>query len=611
MSGIGHNNPPESVGPYAIYRHEKLKSMRDIGLSARHMTREADTPNADPARAGLNRVLVGGTDPVLDVTALIPEPGARDAQGKLCRRSNSVLVIEVFIGTSPEWWETATEAQQQDWIETSHQWLVAEYGEANIAHLRLHRDEKTPHLTGFIVPLDEKGHLNARRWIGGEDRCSQQQTDYAKAVEHLGLQRGIQGSAATHEKVRRHYGQIAQNPQPLEIEQPGHITLRPEKWAEQQAKSLNKQNAPVVARAKTAATDRTLRKRAEAQATKDRGRAERAEKRAEEALTRQKALAGRMRALPLPDVLDALGFEQDARERVRWRADGFNITLAEGEKAGKWFDHLADHGRGGAIDLVQHVMGTDFKGALAWLSDRFGGEATTADLTAQLRRQAVAQVKAAQAEREPFTPPPAAEEHWPHVARYLVNQRGLPARYVAQLHETGEVYADARRNAVFLCKDPETNTITGAELKGTVPRPDGSRFSGMAPGSRKDSGGFIIGRWSRAATVYLVESALDAISLMRLRQIAGDTNIAVMSTAGTKRDLPPFLTRLRESVRRVCGYDNDVPGEKAAEKLTDWERERPNGKDWNDDLRAIAGDGAKEAPPAASAAPEDDNTPRP
>lgn len=610
MPGKGHNNPPADVGPYAIYRHAKISDMATLGLSARHMTRAADTPNADPGRADQNRVLVGGADPVADVAALIPEPGSRDARGKLRRRSNSVLAIEVLLTASPEWWADASATQREDWIESSMAWLEAEYGRKNIAHMRLHGDEQTPHLTGYIVPLDDNGHLNARRWIGGAQRCSKQQTDYARAVEHLGIQRGIEGSTAIHEKVRRHYGQIMQDPQPLEIEEPGRFNLRPGKWAEKQAERINEQAAPLVARAKTAATDRTLRKRAEAQATKERGRAERADKRAEEALTRQKALAGRMRALPLPDVLDALGFEQDARERARWRADGFNITLGQGEKAGKWFDHLADHGRGGAIDLVQHVMGTDFKGALAWLSHQFGDGPTVAEVTAQARQQAIAQVKAAQAEREPFTPPAAAEEHWPHVARYLVQERGLPAGYVAQLHQMGEVYADARRNAVFLCKDPETEAITGAELKGTVPRPDGSRFSGMAPGSRKDSGGFIIGRWSKAATVYLVESAIDAISLMRLRHIAGDTRIAVMSTAGTKRDLPPFLARLRETVRRVCGYDNDAQGDKSAQKLTGWERERPAGKDWNDDLRALA-DGAKEAPPAASAAPEDDNTPRP
>ena len=134
---------------------------------------------------------------------------------------------------------------------------------------------------------------------------------------------------------------------------------------------------------------------------------------APKALVQQKATADRMRALPLPDVLDALGFQQDKAEPDRWKADGFNITLAQGPKLGKWFDHIAQHGRGGAIDLVQHITGADFKGALSWLADRFGEGATAADLTARMRAEAVRQVKEAKTEREPFTAPSPTPEHWP------------------------------------------------------------------------------------------------------------------------------------------------------------------------------------------------------
>ena len=123
-----------------------------------------------------------------------------------------------------------------------------------------------------------------------------------------------------------------------------------------------------------------------------------------------------MRALPLPDVLDALGFQQDKAEPDRWRAEGFNVTIGTGQKAGKWWDHAAQTGRGGAIDLTAHALGCDFKGALAWLSDRFGPGPTAADLTARMRAEAVAQVKAAIAEREPFTAPAPTTEHWPGFA---------------------------------------------------------------------------------------------------------------------------------------------------------------------------------------------------
>lgn len=607
MTARMSSNAPDGLGPFAIYRVAKITTLGQLGGSAGHMMRTIPTPNADKGRAHLNRRIVGGADPASDVRAMLPALGERSETGHLLRRANSVLALEVLLTVSPEWWDAAPTPDKADWERRSIDWLKAEYGAANIAALHFHGDEKTGHLTGYIVPRDpDTGALNARRWTGGAWRLSAQQTAYAAAVEPLGLQRGIRGSTAEHEAVKRYYGALQTPTKAAAMPVPPRVIWSPKAWAQEAAKQMMEDLKPTLARSKIAGIEQTKRKAAEAQAVKDRARADRAG----EALEKQKKLAGRLRSMPLPDVLEALGFERDPREKIRWRADGFNVTVGEGPKAGKWFDHAADHGRGGAIDLVQHVMGTDFKGALAWLADRFGDGATVAEVTAQARREAIAQVKDAKASCEPFTPPPAIEQHWPHVARYLTEERGIPAPYVAQLHERGDVYADSRRNAVFLCKDPESDAITGAELKGTVPRPDGTRFAGMAPGSRKDSGGFIIGRWSKSATVYLVESAIDAISLMRLRQIAGDTRVAIMSTAGTKRDLPSFLTRLKENVRRVCGYDNDLVGDKAAQKLTGWERERPEGKDWNDDLRARVEDKGTAAPVVRGPAP-DDNTPAP
>ena len=62
--------------------------------------------------------------------------------------------------------------------------------------------------------------------------------------------------------------------------------------------------------------------------------------------------------------------------------------------------------------------------------------------------------------------------------KYLVEDRALPAPYIDKLHQQGDCYADARRNAVFICRDAEGRAV-GAELKGTIQRSDGSRFSGM------------------------------------------------------------------------------------------------------------------------------------
>ena len=62
----------------------------------------------------------------------------------------------------------------------------------------------------------------------------------------------------------------------------------------------------------------------------------------------------------------------------------------------------------------------------------------------------------------------------------------------------------------------------------------------------------------------------------------------MVSTAGTTPEPRTWFAGLADAVRRVCAFDNDPAGDKAAQALRRhrFERLRPEGKDWNDDLRA-------------------------
>lgn len=586
MAGPGHNNPPPEAGPYAIYRTAKIVTTSNLRGSINHLMRINDTPNADPERAHLNRVLVGSSDPLADVEARLPEVGERNPDtGKMLRRKNSVITIEVLLTVSPEWWAIAPDEAKAEWEKSTVEWLRAEYGKDNVVHLQIHGDERTPHITGYVVPIDpDSGGLNCRRWLGGRHLLSNQQTAYAASVEHLGIQRGVPGSTATHEAVRRAYGQMNGPEVPVAVPAPSHLTVSPDAWAAEATKQMIEVIEPTKARANTADSARTSAKASAAQAKKDRNRADRAEA----ALADAKEIADRMRALDLPKVLDALGLKKDKYDKAKWKADGFSISVGDGAKTGKWFDHKANKGRGGAIDLVAHVMGTDYKGAVSWLADRFGEGAATADVTARLQQKAVNEVRKAVKERPPFTPPAPAPANWSTVRNYLVDDRALPSNYIDKLYDRGDLYADARRNAVFLCRDKD-GTPVGAELKGTIKRDDGSRFSGMSLGSSKEGGGFKIGNIAKAKIVYLVESAIDAISLMKLRTMDKERDIAVISTAGTTPEPRTWFAKVASHARRICAFDNDEVGDKAAHKLRrhGFERFRPAGHDWNDDLKAL------------------------
>jgi hypothetical protein len=61
-----------------------------------------------------------------------------------------------------------------------------------VVAVSIHRDETTPHLIAYVVPLDEAtGKLNAKKWLGGRAKMSQMQSDFANQVKSLGLERGL------------------------------------------------------------------------------------------------------------------------------------------------------------------------------------------------------------------------------------------------------------------------------------------------------------------------------------------------------------------------------------------------------------------------------------
>jgi hypothetical protein len=68
-----------------------------VGSSGRHNDRDRDTPNADPERTHLNRVLVGDGRPVRErVDEIINEHGGKP-------RRDSVEAVELLLSASHEY----------------------------------------------------------------------------------------------------------------------------------------------------------------------------------------------------------------------------------------------------------------------------------------------------------------------------------------------------------------------------------------------------------------------------------------------------------------------------------------------------------------------------
>ena len=185
---------------FAIMRAKKLNSMGSVAASLQHCYRDRDTPNADAERTPDNEHQAAkSTDEAMGrLRELLPEK----------RRKDAVLAVEYVLTASPEWWDKATAAQQTDFFEQSKKWLAEKYGAQNVIVASIHRDETSPHLSAFVVPITADGRLSAKDYIGNRQKMTADQTKFAKAVQHLGLERGIERSRATHTSIKQHYAAI-------------------------------------------------------------------------------------------------------------------------------------------------------------------------------------------------------------------------------------------------------------------------------------------------------------------------------------------------------------------------------------------------------------------
>ena len=193
-------NEGVSMANYAIMRCKKLTGMGSVASALQHCYRERETPNADAERTPENYCSVSQSadEAMGKLRELLPEK----------RRKDAVLAVEYVMTASPEWWNEATPRQQAEFFARSEQWLENKYGKDRVVAAVVHRDEATPHLSAFVVPLTQDGRLSAKEFIGGRSKMRDDQSTYAESVKKLGLERGIEGSRATHQTVQHYYQSI-------------------------------------------------------------------------------------------------------------------------------------------------------------------------------------------------------------------------------------------------------------------------------------------------------------------------------------------------------------------------------------------------------------------
>jgi len=584
---------------YAIMRVEKIKTLGAVAAMGSHSERTRETLNADPARCGDNVRLVGDGDVVGAVQARL------DTVPRI--RSDSVLALDVFMGASKDWYDQQDAATKATWQASSLAWVRATYGAENVVGAWLHADETTPHIAALVTPITPEGRLNAHYFTGSASQLRAQQDSYARAVEPLGLERGVKGSVADHQTVKEFYAKIEQpTPAPemvkgsIEVERPGRLVANPDKWASEQQERLVERLAPVVDAALTKATHyEEQAAKAEANIVVLQGQVREISRERDTLRGDYKALAASVRAVPLESVIERLGGQVDRYNSAKWRLDGEHISIT-GER---FYNYDRQQGGGGAIDLVMHAAGYDYREAVAYLRDTHGADAAISAATWHSARDGQQQAReiVEHAERPTFRAPTSDEGRWSQVRNYLVEQRQLPAALVHELHNRGTIYADGRSNAVFLRTDEEGQTV-GASLRGTAL---GSDFKGRAAGTRRDEGYFslTIGTPApyMAPQIYLTESPIDAMSRAALLLREGAQGERIFISTDGHGILP--TRQIDEGLERRavvhCAFDRDHGGDTLWERVKERygarahetygpiDRDQPPAgvKDWNQELQ--------------------------
>ncbi|RUS93954.1 hypothetical protein DSM106972_094910 [Dulcicalothrix desertica PCC 7102] len=568
---------------YSVCRIEKIKTWANLATSAQHTIRARETLNADLSVG--NTWLIGALDS--DINKLILEKiGAQSI------RSNAVLAIEMLLTASPDYFRPHDPTlagvyipqRVEDFASACTDWLTTRYFD-RVVRAILHLDESTPHIHAYIVPLDNRGKLNARELFNGRYKMSELQDSFARAVEHLGIERGIKGSKAKHTDIKKYYAAVNS--------QSHHINLEDVLPSEEEAVSISEYRALVkeilqpklnVLNNQLVHQELKLREKRNIEIAAQNSERERRQLEARVqnlswTLELWESQANLLRDIPLESIAYQLGLHPHPKYQGRWINANRTISIT----GSRFYDFIgAEHGGGGAIDLTMHLLNCNFREAVAWLHEIFGESETLRAVTHHAREQAT--VIIATEKPKQFVAPVLDESKWGGVRDYLIGTRKLPPALIDNLHTAGLIYSDEKQNAIFLMRSLPDGEVTGAFLRGTYGHHN--TFYGLAKGSKRSKGSFHFttggqgeGKIARAV---LVKSPIEALSVAVLNHSLTEKTIYI--AVDSVQCVPiEFLSYFKEVVAAYDADGEEIAG--AVKKiLPQTTRLKPSYGDWNQQL---------------------------
>lgn len=210
---------------YAILRVDKIRTWGDMNHRYNHNMRIVDVENADASLSYLNYDAQDNLNGMTYSDAFYRTMTDLKIRGTMnSPRKNAVRGLEVVLRYSRE---AEANIDKDAWVRKNVEWLnktfnppggmmrytdsdgkVCEESTDNVRSVMVHNDEGGTHIHAFVIPIDEKGHLNASYYLENPRALTDMQNDYAENMAEFGLSRGEYRSIATPEKIRKYYENI-------------------------------------------------------------------------------------------------------------------------------------------------------------------------------------------------------------------------------------------------------------------------------------------------------------------------------------------------------------------------------------------------------------------
>ena len=194
---------------FAIFRVEKIKTKGQLTARYNHDYRVADVKNANPD--GKVYSIIDHINDRSYTEAFNDRINFLPYYQSHTTRKNAVLALDIMLTVS-HGAEQREDIDMQEWLDGCQDFLKDTFDVApdqeNVISAVLHQDESTPHIHAIVIPIDEKGKLNASRFIDGAKTLRELQDKYYSAVKASGLERGNQKSHARHQDIRAFYGDL-------------------------------------------------------------------------------------------------------------------------------------------------------------------------------------------------------------------------------------------------------------------------------------------------------------------------------------------------------------------------------------------------------------------